>query len=169
MPPYKALYGKRCQSLICWDEFGEKKILTPDLVQVTTEKIRLIQDKMLTTQNKQRSYANKRGCDLEFEKGDHVFLKVMWTKDVMRFRKKSKFNPRFIGPFEILKQVGDLSYELALPPELSHMHCIFCLSMLRKYMHNTSHILEYEPLQVSEDLSYEEQPMMLLDRNEQVF
>lgn len=100
-------------------------------------------------------YVNKRRCDLEFEEGDHVFLKVSPTKGVMRFRKKSKLDLIFIRPFEILKQVVDLANELALPPKLSHVHHVFHVSMLRKYMCDPSHILEYEQLQVCEDLLYD--------------
>lgn len=97
-------------------------------------------------------------------KGDHVFLKVSPTKGVMRFKKKSKLDSEFIGPFETLKIVGDLTYELALPLKLLHVHRVFDVSMLRKYIHDPSHILEYEPLQVCENLSYEEELVMFLDQ-----
>lgn len=86
----------------------------------------------------------------------------------MRFGKKNKLDLRFIGPFEILKRVGDLAYELDLCPKLLHVLHIFHISILRKYIHDPSYILEYEPLQVHEDLSYKEQPVMLLDQKEQV-
>lgn len=168
MAPYEALYGRQCRSPIYWDEVGERKILGLELVQITIENIRLICDMLLTTQSRQKNYANKRRHELEFEEGDHIFLKVSLTKGVMRFGKKSKLSPRFIRPFEILKRVGDLAYELALSPNLSHVHHIFHVSMLQKYIHDLFHVLENEPFQVCEDLSYEKQPVMLLDRKEQV-
>lgn len=74
-----------------------------------------------------------------------MFVKVSPTEGVIRCRKKNKLDMRFIGPFEILKQVGDLAYELTLPLEL-YVHLIFYVSMLRRYTHDHSHILEYEPL-----------------------
>lgn len=92
--------------------------------------------------------------DFESEVGDHVFHKVSPTKGVIRFE-KSQLEVRFIELFKILRKVGDLAYELALSLELSHLHHVFHISMLRKYMGDPSLILEYEPLQVYKDLSYE--------------
>ncbi|XP_075649948.1 uncharacterized protein LOC142620469 [Castanea sativa] len=94
--------------------------------------------------------------------------KLSPSKGVMRFGKKGKLSRRYIGPFEILDRVGNVSYELALPPALSHIHNVFHVSVLRKYMPDPSHVLEYEPINVREDLSYEEQPVQILDRKEQV-
>ena len=83
---------------------------------------------------------------------------------MLRFRKKGKLNPRFIGPYEILDRIGEVAYRLALPPSLSGVHNVFHVSMLRKYVPDPSHILQHEPLQIGEDLSYEEQPVQILDR-----
>ena len=82
----------------------------------------------------------------------------------MRFGKKGKLSPRFVGPFEILERVGNVAYRLALPPSLSGVHNVFHVSMLRKYISNPSHILSNEPLELSQDLSYEERPVQILDR-----
>ncbi|EOY16855.1 Uncharacterized protein TCM_035774 [Theobroma cacao] len=103
MAPFEALYGRRCRSPIGWLEVGERKLLGPELVQDATEKIHMIRQKMLTAQSRQKSYADNRRRDLEFQVGDHVFLKVSPTKGVMRFGKKGKLSPRYIRPFEILR------------------------------------------------------------------
>ena len=87
-------------------------------------------------------------------------------KGMMRFGKKGKLSPRYIGPFEILEKIGKVAYKLVLPPELSSMHNVFHVSMLRKYILDPSHVLEHEPIEVHEDLSYEEQPMQILDRKD---
>ncbi|KAL5537943.1 hypothetical protein UlMin_045730 [Ulmus minor] len=87
-------------------------------------------------------------------------------KGVMRFGKKGRLIPRYIGPFEILEKIGKVAYRLALPPELSSVHNIFHVSMLRKYISNPSHVLEYEPIEVHEDLTHEEQPVQILDQKE---
>jgi hypothetical protein len=89
-------------------------------------------------------------------------------RGVMRFGKKGKLSPRYVGPFEILERVGPVAYKLGLPPALSGIHNVFHISMLRRYVSDPSHILSYEPLQVQEDLSYEEMPMKILDRKDQV-
>ena len=168
MAPFVALYGRKCRSPICWNEVGERKLLGPELVQLTTEKIQLIRERLLAAQSRQKSYVDNRRRDLEFQVGDHVFLKVSPSKGVMRFGKKGKLSQRYIGPFEILDRVGNVSYRLALPPVLSHIHNVFHVSVLRKYMPDPSHVLEYEPINVREDLSYEEQPVQIIDRKDQV-
>ncbi|KAA0064196.1 pol protein [Cucumis melo var. makuwa] len=89
---------------------------------------------MLTTQSKQKSYANRRCKDLEFEVEDRVFLKVAPMKGFLRFEKKGKLSPSFVGPFEILERIGPVAYRLALPSSLSAVHDVFHVSMLRKYV-----------------------------------
>ncbi|GAV80957.1 Chromo domain-containing protein [Cephalotus follicularis] len=86
----------------------------------------------------------------------------------MRFGKKGKLSPRYIGPFEILERIGEVAYRLTLPPSLSHIHNVFHVSLLRKYMANPSHVLRVESIQVHEDLSYDEQPVEIMDYKEQV-
>ncbi|XP_073153651.1 uncharacterized protein [Henckelia pumila] len=87
-------------------------------------------------------------------------------KGVMRFGKKGKLAPRFIGPFEILYRVGALAYRVALPPNLDGVHNVFHVSMLRKYVSNPSHVLSMEPLQLYPHMTYEERPIQILDRHE---
>ena len=84
----------------------------------------------------------------------------------MRFGKRGKLSPRYIGPFEILEKVGKVAYRLALPPDLSSVHNVFHVSMLKKYVPDPTHVLEHEPIEVHEDLAYEEQPVQILDRKE---
>ena len=83
-------------------------------------------------------------------------------KGVKQFGVKRKLSLKFIGPFEILRRIGEVAYELALPPELDGVHNVFHVSQLRKYVYDPSHILSYEPLQVDETLSYEEKPLKIL-------
>ena len=105
-----------------------------------------------------------RQKDLEFDVGDKVFLKVAPMKGVMRFEKKGKLSPRFVGPFEILGRISVVTYCLALPPSLSAVHNVFHVSMLRKYVADPSHVVDYEPLEIDENLSYVEQPVEILAR-----
>ncbi|KAL5548306.1 hypothetical protein UlMin_003537 [Ulmus minor] len=87
-------------------------------------------------------------------------------KGVMRFGKKGKLSPRYIGPFEILERIGKVAYKLALPSELSAVHNVFHVSMLRKYILDPSHVLVSELIEVQEDLTYQEQPVQILDRKD---
>ncbi|KAL0556256.1 hypothetical protein IC582_004768 [Cucumis melo] len=119
---------------------------------------------MLTAQSRQKSYADVRRKDLEFEAGDMVFLKVAPMKGVLRFEKKGKLSPRFVGPFEILERISPVAYRLALPPSFSAVHDVFHVSMLRRFVADPTHIVDFEPLQINENLSYEEQPVEILAR-----
>ncbi|KAL5583196.1 hypothetical protein UlMin_015638 [Ulmus minor] len=127
-----------------------------DFVSTTTDAIKKIQKRMRVAQSRQKSYADKRRRPLEFNEGDHIFLKIASMKGVMRFRRKGKLSPRFIGPFEILKRVGKVAYQLALPPSLSVVHNVFHVSMLKKYVSDPSHVLQEAPVEIDEKLSYEE-------------
>ena len=166
MAPYEALYGRKCRSPIHWDEVRERSLLGPEIVQHTAKVVEKIRERMKIAQSRQKSYADKRRKDLEFSIEDHVFLKVAPMKGVMRFGKKGKLSPRYVGPFEILERVGDKAYRVALPPSLSTVHNVFHVSMLRKYISNPSHVLSYEPLELTHDLAYEEKPVQILDQKE---
>ncbi|XP_073152962.1 uncharacterized protein [Henckelia pumila] len=154
----------RCRNPLHWDEFGERAILGPKIVTQIVDVIAKIRDRMLTAQSRQKSYADQRHRDLEFEVGDHVFLKVSPWKGIMRFGKKGKLSPKYIGPFEILEKVGARAYRVALPPNLEGVHNVFHISMLRKNVANPSHVIRHEPVDWTPDLSYEEMHVQILDR-----
>ncbi|KAL4020418.1 hypothetical protein IC575_019194 [Cucumis melo] len=164
MAPFEALYDKCCRSPVCWGEVGEQRLMGHELVQSTNEAIQKIRSRMHTAQSRQKSYADVRRKDLEFEVGDKVFLKVAPMRGVVRFERREKLSPRFVGPFEILEQIGPVAYRLALPPSLSTVHDVFHVSMLRKYVPDPSHVVDYEPLEIDENLSYTEQPVEVLAR-----
>ena len=86
----------------------------------------------------------------------------------MRFGKKGKLSPRYVGPFEVIERIGEVAYRLAVPPALSRLHDVFHVSMLKKYLHDPSHILSYESLDVDPKLTYKEKPVEILDRKDKV-
>ncbi|KAK6141796.1 hypothetical protein DH2020_024458 [Rehmannia glutinosa] len=131
MAPYETLYGRKCRSPLYWSEVGERKILGPELIRQTVEKITMIQDRIKMSQDRQKSYAYRR-------------------------RKHIQFDER--------EKVGDLAYQLALPPSLSSVHNIFHVSMLRKYVHDPSYIMNYKDLTINNNLTYEEAPETILER-----
>ena len=133
MAPYEALYGRPCQSLVCWTEIGKRPSTGPNLVRDTFEKVDLIWKRLLTAQSRQKSYPDRRQQPLEFKVGDHVFLKVTHKRGVVKFGKQGKLSPKYIGPFEVLEKVGAVPYRLVLPPNLSDVHTVFRVSTLRKY------------------------------------
>ena len=128
---------------LCWNQDRESLVLGPKFLQHTSEKVRAIQERMRTTQSRQKSYADKRRRPLEFEAGDHVFFKVTLTAGIWRAIKSRKLTPRFVGPYQILRRIGVVAYEIALPPpHLANLHNVFHVSQLRKYVADPSHILE---------------------------
>ena len=162
MAPYEALYGRACRSSLCWIKVGESSIIGPNLIGDTSEKVSLIR-RILTAQSRQKSYADVRRRPLEFEVGDHVFLKVMPKRGVVRFGKRGNLSPRFIGPFEILEMIGIVAYRLALPPSMSGVHEVFHVSMLRKYTPDPAHVVDWGQIEVDTDGTFEEGLVCILD------
>ena len=100
---------------------------------------------------------------LEFEVSDQVFFKVMLKRGVVRFDKRGKLSPRFIGPFEILERVDTVAYRLALPPSMSGVHEVFHVSMLRRYTPNPAHVVDWGEIEVDTDGTFEEGPVCIMD------
>nr|GFB08237.1 reverse transcriptase [Tanacetum cinerariifolium] len=113
--PFEMLYGRKCRAPICWDQVRERVIEGPEMIEVTNAKVAVAKEKLKEARTRQKSYADKHRRALEFQPGDHVFLKVSPARGVRHFGIKGKLSPRFIGPFEIVDRVGeirtDLSYE----------------------------------------------------------
>ena len=131
------------------DEVGERRLMGPDILVQTTDKVRIIRDHLRAAQSRQKSWADTNRRPLEYRTGDHVFLRISPTKGVIRFGTRGKLSPRYIGPFEILDRVGDVAYRLALPPSLEGVHNVFHISQLRKYVKDESHILDHSELELS--------------------
>ena len=146
----------------------ERKHLGPELLQLIIEKIVLIKERLKVVQSIQESCVDNHKRDLKFEAGDHVFLKVSHLNSIMRFGRKENICPRFVGLFKILEKVDTLVYIGALPPSLSKIHNEFHVSNLRKHVFDPSHIMELEPIQISEDLAYEEVPIQIVDMMDKV-
>ncbi|KAI3778451.1 hypothetical protein L2E82_07749 [Cichorium intybus] len=164
MPPYEALYGRKCRTPVCWGEVGQRVLGSTEIVLQTTEKIQVIRDHLATARSRQKSYADKRRSDLEFQVGDSVLLKVSPWKGVIRFRKRGKLGPRFIGPYKVIARVGEVAYRLELPVELSLIHDTFHVSQLRKCVVDETTVVPLEDIQIDERLNYVEQPVAILDR-----
>ena len=164
MALYEALYGRKCRTPLCWTKLSEKKIIGPDLIQETEEKVKIIRERLKVATDRQKFYADMRRKDIRYEIGEKVFLKVSPWKKVIRFGKKGKLSPSFIGPYEVIEKVGLVAYRLALPPELEKIHNVFHVSMLRRYKSYLSHVVSLETIELRPDLMYEEEPVEILAR-----
>ncbi|KAJ0885316.1 putative nucleotidyltransferase, Ribonuclease H [Helianthus annuus] len=166
--PFEALYGRKCRSPLCWAEVGDSQITGPDIVVDATEKIAQIRQRMAAARDRQKAYADKRRKPLEFEVGDRVLLKVSPWKGVVRFGKRGKLNPRYVGPFEILEKIGKVAYRLNLPSELGAVHNVFHVSNLKKCLSDETLIVPFKELTIDERLQFVEEPVEITDRDVKV-
>jgi hypothetical protein len=155
MPPYEALYGHKYQSPLYWDNISETQTLELELFQDTRDKVLVIRERMSAAQSRRRVMLIIEGA-LEFEVGDHVFLKISPMRGVME-RKRSS---RFIGPFKITQKVGRLAFRVALPTDLVGTHDVFHVSMFKKFLILTSSRWE--------SVTYIEELVKIVDKKEQV-
>ncbi|GJW34802.1 hypothetical protein Tco_0057722 [Tanacetum coccineum] len=162
--PFEALYGRKCRSPVLWAEIGESSLIGPELVQETTDKVVLIKEKLKAARDRQKSYADNRRKPLEFEVGDRVMLKVSPWKGVIRFGKKGKLAPRYVGPLEILERIGPVAYRLRLPEELSGVHDTFHVSNLKKCLADASLHVPLDEIKVDKTLRFVEEPVEIMDR-----
>src|SRR3954470_12112040 len=169
MSPFEALYGRPCRSPICWTFPGIPSILGPPrFVQDASEQIAIIGGRIKAAQQRQKHWADKRRKDLHFEVGNQVFLKVASRRGLRNSKKLGKLNPRFVRPFQIPRKIGEVAYELNLPLQFAGVHNVFHISMLRRYVHHPSHIIDYKDMELQDDISIEERPVRILDRCDQV-
>lgn len=126
-----------------------------NLVYKAMDKGNVIWDKLKDAQSRQKSYIDLKRRDLEFEVRDKVFLKMSPIKGVMKYRKKGKLHPRYIGPYVALIRVPNVGYELEFPSSLSFIHLIFHVSMLRKYICHPSLVVPLERVGILDFLPYE--------------
>ncbi|KAH0736546.1 hypothetical protein KY285_012253 [Solanum tuberosum] len=142
MGPYEALYGRTCRSLVGWFKVGEVALLRPDSVHDAMEKVQLIRDRLKTTQSRQKSYEN----------------------GVMRFGKKGKLSPRYVGPYKILKRIANVAYELELQEKLAAVHRVFHISLLKKCVGDPESIVPLESVALKDNITYENAPVEIFDR-----
>nr|GEX38808.1 hypothetical protein [Tanacetum cinerariifolium] len=161
---FEALYGKKCHSLILWAEVGECQLIGPEFVQETTKKISQVKDRLTVARDRQKSYVDKRRKPLEFGVGDYVLLKVSTWKGVVRFGKKGKLAPRFVGPFEIIEKVGPVAYRLDLLEELNSVHDTFHVSNLKNYLADPILQVLLDEIRVDAKLNYMEESVKILER-----
>ncbi|GJT91017.1 putative reverse transcriptase domain-containing protein [Tanacetum coccineum] len=144
--PFEALYGRKCRSPVCWSEVGDSQLTGPEMIWETTEKIVQIKNRLLTARSRQKSYADVRRKPMEFQVGDMVMLKVSPWKGVIRFGKRGKLSPRYIGPFKIIERIGPVAYKLELPDKLRGIHNTFHVSNLKKCLADENLVIPLEEI-----------------------
>jgi hypothetical protein len=162
MSPFETKWQEMQDSSIL-DQTRGRQFFGPELIQEAEEQVRIIRENLRVAQTRQKSYANNRRRPLEFEEGDYVYLKVSPLRGMRRFKVKGKLSPRFIGPFLILKRVGEVAYQLELPDHLADVHDVFHVSQLKRCLRMPEEQLPMEDFSVQDDLIYAEYPIKILD------
>jgi hypothetical protein len=168
MSPFEALYGRPYHTPLSWFESGERVIFGPDIVTEAEEKVKQIQANILTAQSRQKSYTDKRRRPLEFEVGDHVYLRVSPMNGVRRFGIKGKLAPHYISPYPIIDKYGTLSYQVELPSKLSGVHNVFHVSQLKRCLKPPADIVIENTIPLEPDLMYKAYPTKILDQQDRV-
>ncbi|GKA75535.1 putative reverse transcriptase domain-containing protein [Tanacetum coccineum] len=158
-------FGKGwCRSPVCWAEVGQVQLTGLEIVQETTKKIIQIKQRMQVARDRQKSYADLKRKPMDFQVGDKVMLKVSPWKGVVRFGKRGKLNPRYVGPFKVLEKVGSVAYKLELPQELSRVHNTFHVSNLKKCYADEPLAVPLDGLHFDDKLQFVEEPVKIMDR-----
>ncbi|GKE56766.1 putative reverse transcriptase domain-containing protein [Tanacetum coccineum] len=160
---FEALYGRKCRSPVCWAEVGEFQLTSLDIVQETTEKVIQIKQRIQAARDRQKSYAYLKRKLMEFQVGDRVMLKVSPCKGVVRFGKRGKLNPRYVGPFKVIENVRSATYKLELIQELSRVHNTFHVSNLKKCYSDEPLAVLLEGLHIDDKLRFVEEPVEIMD------
>jgi hypothetical protein len=168
MAPFEMLYGQRCRTPLFWSEAGERKVFGLDIFQEAEKQVRMVRENLRVAQSRQKNYAGHMRRELSFEVGYFVYLKVSPMRGLHRFKVRGKHTPRFIGPFKILEKRGEVAYQLELSSQLSDMHDVFHVSLLKKCLCVPEEQIPMEDLDAKEDLSYQEYPVKILETSERV-
>ncbi|KAI0498751.1 hypothetical protein KFK09_019643 [Dendrobium nobile] len=162
MSPYEALYGRKSRTPLTLTEVGDRQEMGATFVDETVKKINLIKERLKAAQDRQQKYYNQKHRFVEFQVGDFVYVKVSPMKGVSRFGRVSKLSPRYVGPFEILERIGKSTYRLLLSDQMSDVHNVFHVSILRKWISDSEKKLSADEVEIQENLRYEEEPELIL-------
>jgi hypothetical protein len=168
MPPFEALYGRKCRTPLHWNQTRESQVFGPEILQEAEKQVHIIRENLKIVQSRQKSYADHRRRELIFEVGDFVYLKVSPMRGMKRFKVKGKPSRHYIGPFKILERKGEVEYQLELPDSLSDVHDIFHVSQLKKCLRVPEEQLPMEELNVNEDMTYWEYPIRILETSHRI-
>lgn len=163
--PFEAPYGHKCWSPVCWEEVGDVQLTGPEIVQEMTEKILQIKQSLQAVRDRQKSYADVGRKPMEFQVGDRVMLKVSSWKGMVRFGKRGKLKPQYVGPFKMLERIGLVAYKLELPEELSRIHDTFHVSNLKKYLSDETLVVPLKDIQLNDKLNFVKEPVEIMDRD----
>jgi len=165
MSPFEVLYSRKCNTPISWSNPVDRLMLGPDLLKDMELTVKQVQSNLKIAQDRQKSNADRNRTQREFVVGEHVFVKVKPRKSSFKLGSCAKLAPRYCGPFEVLARVGPVAYQLALPPNLK-IHNVFHVSILKKYVHDATHVIDWNVIQVEPEGDFPVEPDCITERRE---
>jgi hypothetical protein len=165
MSPFEALYGRQCNIPIIWNNPIYRIAIGLDMLKEMEQQVIQIRQNLKIAQDIQKSYENMKMTPREFKVGDHVYLRVRARKVSLRMGACAKLVPQYCGPFDVLDRVEQVAYQLALHPTVK-AHNAFHVSLLKKYVHDSSHIIDWSVIQVELEGEFLPEPRCIIDRKE---
>ena len=165
MSPFEVLYGRKCRTLVTWDIPVDHLMLGHELLKDLEQLVTKVQVNLKEAQDRHKSYTDKKRKYKDYQIGDHVYLKVKEKRSSLSLGRCGKLAPRFFGPFEILAKRGQVAYELALPAHI-RFHNFFHASLLKKYVYDTKHVIDWSLLQVEPKGEFSHEPLHILQKRE---
>jgi hypothetical protein len=163
MSPFEALYGRKCNALVSWDNPTNRTVVGPDLLREMEEKMLKIKQNLKASQDRKKSYADRGRTHKEFKVGDHVFLKVKANRSSMKLGNCSKLETHSCGSFEILEMIGPVAYMITLPASM-YVHNVFHVSLLKKYIPDANHVIDWNVIQVEQEGAFQVHTVRILDQ-----
>jgi hypothetical protein len=163
MSPFEELYGRRCNTLVSWDNPTDRAVVGPELHREIEEKMLKIKQNLKVAQDRKKIYVDKGRTAREFKVGDHVFLKLKANKSSLKLGNCSKLEARYCGSFEILESIGSVAYMLSLLASMS-IHNVFHLPLLKNYIPDDNHVIDLNVIQVKQEGAFQVHLVCILDQ-----
>jgi hypothetical protein len=165
MSPFESLYGRQCNIPISWNNPVDRVTIRLDFLKEMEQQVIQNKKNLKTTQDRQKSYAYLKRTPRELKTGDHVYPRVRPRRRSLRMEDSANMAPRYCRPFEVLDRVGPVSYRITLPPTMK-AHNGFHVSLLKKYAHDSKHIIDWYMIQVQPEGEFLPKPQCIIDRKE---
>jgi hypothetical protein len=162
MSPFESLYGRKCNALVSWDNPSDRELVELEFLKKMEEQMLTIKKNLKASQDRHKSYADKNRTHREFKVGNHFFLKMKANRSSLKLGNCTKLVARFCGPFEILERIGLIAYMLALPASMT-VHNVFHVSLLKKYITDANHVIDWNVIQVEQEGVLQVHPVHILD------
>jgi hypothetical protein len=165
LSPFEIIYGRKCNTPVSWSNPVNRLMIGPEMLKEMELTVKHVQQNLKVAQDRQKSYADSKRTPREFNIGDHVYIRVNPKNSSLRLGRYTKLSPRYCGPFEVLTRIGPVAYQLALPATVK-VHDVFHVSLLKKYIHDPTHIVDWNMIQVEPEGEFPVELDHILDRRE---